>query len=557
MASEPVDPAADRGETTEVTPDVRSLASTPISSDSSSREMGATQLKEQPLETLDEGDRLLLELQQESAERASRKIHRRQRKSVRLATLWYRIGCSKISQTYRRFPGWMAATCAASLAVVLSLFLLLIHMFWSTELDDQNKDVAIERRLADDKSSVDDLDVTAISGDSWDVDGPSPVVAPLQPSDPDSDSQGSLTKKASSSQLAIEISAYLLAGQPDNDEKFIVSSQEYQLPVDGVADFSDELATVDSRWRTFNSLRNGTQARSNDSNADWPSNDEDDLISVSTNSLSDSDVWREVNGKRSRPVTSDVADALLSSLHETHLTMEPVLQDNSLIESDQGGISGWVITNEGPAEIEMLSIEHKIPEGLTLRQGEWNVDQEFHPSDWKFRKLAARASKTVGFSIYPDRTFDSDGQIQEVEQQRVEAKTHVYIAAAVSAETRVDAPHLKLTWSIPEHIKAGSPFVIDFEVENTGKLPVKEICIEADLGEGLEHRYGRRIVYRVGTMVSGQKYKCHMDLTASSAGDFEQAIRLTGDGNVHQHDDVVFEVGKQSTATGQRPAERL
>ncbi|MEX1229772.1 MAG: hypothetical protein WEB58_06010 [Planctomycetaceae bacterium] len=568
MTSEPSDPASGQGEHAErtaekpaVSPVVAttalSLKPPAICNGPKAQEIDPVDPSPTSVDDSDlDDDTALLEMEIDAAAHQSPKKQRR--KSIRLAAIWWQRGCWKIGQTYHRFPGWTAATFAAGVAVVLSLMLLLIHFVWTAGPEDQNLSVAIGDDAAE-SETLDELELIAELGETSEDES-----IAERPSDND-DPFDAKPPKATSPKLAIEMSGYLLAGHPDDDERFVVSSQEFHLPADGVDFPVDELAAADPLWQPFDSIGAGTF-------------EGDDVISVSKNSShGDDELWKEVDGKRSRLASSEEASPLLASLNDIRLTVEPLRADAGSDRNIQGVVSGWIIKNGGSGAVEMLMVDKKLPAGLLMRKGIWQ-EERFVPSDWHMVNLAANSAQTAAFTVHPEPSSEDDrfsavvdpfgGGTERDESHRteptldesrqvVEATARVHVGGAVSAETVVDAPHLKLSWTLPESITAGKLFVIGFEIENTGVVPVGGIRIEADLGEGLKHRYGRRIMYKVGALASGQKCQCQMFLTAETAGEFEQQVRLTADGTLFQEETLSFEAGDSATATGPNDADPL
>jgi len=81
-----------------------------------------------------------------------------------------------------------------------------------------------------------------------------------------------------------------------------------------------------------------------------------------------------------------------------------------------------------------------------------------------------------------------------------------------------DRPHLVLTIGKPGRLPQDQMVSVPMTVVNDGNLVLDEVAIVADVPEELEHRYGRKVHYRLGRMQPGETRQTTLLLTPLVAG---------------------------------------
>ncbi|MFN0196503.1 MAG: hypothetical protein ACKVT0_07140 [Planctomycetaceae bacterium] len=467
---------------------------------------------------------------------------RRRHKAIRLIGLWWRIACWRVGLTLRQFPGWTAAAISGGIAVLLSLILLLIHLFWSPVIQVPADPVAGDGSAGttQDESVVD----TVTEG----TDDDEPFAVKVHPESSNGDG----------SQLDMDIAtARARVQRPNLEEQFAVTSNVSSVNRDQFpkTNGTGDSGTVDddSPWKVA-----GTRTFSEDSR-DGESEFSDDLISASKKTDAEgNEIEREPNEQSLEPsliTSSDVVRPSVRSMQEISLILEPVLieetpspdHEQPASEKSSTSANGWKIRNIGSSSVDELRIEKKIPDGFSLRKGEVGEDQSLEESGWHFADLPVDGIKILGYQIERSRSAKDDvspsaDHNSTRDLQSVLSTVRMHLTAAVGAVTKVGGSQLKLTWSIPKKIAPGRLFIIDYEVQNVGSVAVPNVRIEADLDERLVHRYGQQIFYRVGTLAPGQKYRCQMFLQSPEPGTRQQQLRLVGGTSVFQEENLPFEV---------------
>ncbi len=479
--------------------------------------------------------------------------HKRHRshKAVRLIVLWWRIVCWRVGLTLKQFPGWTAAAISGGIAVLLSLILLLVHLFWSPVIQvpaDPNAGDGSAGKTQGEQSVV---DTRATESDLADHDEPFAVKIQPEKSKTDDlfDDEPELDLNISTARANRRF--------PNLEEQFTVTSNASSVILEEFPRTSDTGASSkfedDSLWKFAGHRKASEDAAKGESELT------EDLISASKKTDGEADeIEHELDEQLLKPsvvASSDEVRPSVRSIQEISLILEPVhLEDTSKPHRERpssgkntANANGWRIRNVGSSSVDEVRIEKKIPDGFTLRKGEVGKDHSLETSSWHFADLPVDGVKILGYQIERSREANDDfspnaEKNSANELQSVLSTVRLHLAAAVGAVTKVGGSQLKLTWSIPKNIVSGRMFIIDYEVQNIGSVAVRDVRIEADLDERLVHRYGQQIFYRVGELTPGQKYRCQMFLQSPQPGTRQQQLRLVGGTSIFQEEDLPFEV---------------
>ena len=100
----------------------------------------------------------------------------------------------------------------------------------------------------------------------------------------------------------------------------------------------------------------------------------------------------------------------------------------------------------------------------------------------------------------------------------VKTNSNIKLASNVSASTEISALNLDVQIKGPEIVVEGDIFPIDFVITNQGDRDQKEVSLDLDLPEGLEHQQGRRLTLKIAQLAPHQSRTFRARVKATKAG---------------------------------------
>ena len=81
-----------------------------------------------------------------------------------------------------------------------------------------------------------------------------------------------------------------------------------------------------------------------------------------------------------------------------------------------------------------------------------------------------------------------------------------------------ERPHLKLSIGRPGRLPADKMVSVPLQVVNDGNVPLEDVVILAEMPDNLEHKYGRKVQYRLGKLQPGEVRQNTLLMTPLAAG---------------------------------------
>ncbi len=137
---------------------------------------------------------------------------------------------------------------------------------------------------------------------------------------------------------------------------------------------------------------------------------------------------------------------------------------------------------------------------------------------WQLDRLRPGEEQTLNVELQPD----GEGSI--------ETTSTVRAYAAVSFQTEVAGPRLKLEVISPERVAVGQPFPIRYRITNTGAAAAEHVLLREDLPSELTHRDGRRLDCDLGTLEPGETREALLTAMAATPGATAHQVKVQADG---------------------------
>lgn len=175
-----------------------------------------------------------------------------------------------------------------------------------------------------------------------------------------------------------------------------------------------------------------------------------------------------------------------------------------------------VVRNVSDETIDELNVSEFIPAEMKVLHADPVASFTGQELAWKFHDLKAGATKKILIQVEAKKA----GMIQSV--------AYVQPVVAIASESYVEAAraNLQLSMSMPDPVPAGDHYPVRYQVRNLGDEDVSDLVLVTDLPLELDHRFGRRLKYEVGTLKAGENREIILQAVADRPGDGIQTAEL-------------------------------
>ncbi|GIX03053.1 MAG: hypothetical protein KatS3mg113_0059 [Planctomycetaceae bacterium] len=176
------------------------------------------------------------------------------------------------------------------------------------------------------------------------------------------------------------------------------------------------------------------------------------------------------------------------------------------IHVGQEGALDLVVKNTGERAVAKVLIEAAFPPIIRLTQAEPKPTVQGEKLQWTIENLGAGAHRTLSVKIIPSRRGD------------LAISTQVQVVTSTQAQFRIDEPQLKLAVKGPQEVWLGDSAAQLLTVQNPGSGVARHVEVTVKLSEGLEHRDGPVLKFRLGSLAPGESQQIRIPLVAVKGG---------------------------------------
>lgn len=190
------------------------------------------------------------------------------------------------------------------------------------------------------------------------------------------------------------------------------------------------------------------------------------------------------------------------------------------------------VRNAGNAVAHDVSVVDSVPQGARFVESVPAATPNAQGIlAWNLGEMAAGEDRTITLQIIPE----VQGEVGSV--------ASVHFAAQASVRTVATLPKIELELEGPPDVLVGSLHQVVVTIRNTGTGMARNVRLEADLPETLQHRSGEaQLVADLGDMPPNHVQRIPLDATAISAGKSVFDFRITSDDGISAEDRMQIEV---------------
>ena len=188
------------------------------------------------------------------------------------------------------------------------------------------------------------------------------------------------------------------------------------------------------------------------------------------------------------------------------------------------------VRNVGATEALNVQVHDRIPMGMRL------VDSTPQPQirgellTWALGGVEPGGERAITIQLVPE----TEGELGSV--------ARVTFEAAASVRTIATRPVLKISQRAPERVLLGQQLELEIEVQNTGTGMARNVILQADIPEGLEHPKGSQLDNLLGNLAPGEIRTQILRLRAVNPGQVTSAVRLVSNGDTQAEHDTQVQV---------------
>jgi uncharacterized repeat protein (TIGR01451 family) len=195
---------------------------------------------------------------------------------------------------------------------------------------------------------------------------------------------------------------------------------------------------------------------------------------------------------------------------------------NGDINVGQECLCELLVKNTGTVTTNDVIVDAYFPQDVRISSTEPRSTESSDHLSWKLASLEPGDEQTIHISLIPSRRGD------------LATTAYVRFTGAASGLFRVQEPMLKLSVEGPDEVVLGEPVPQTVIVSNPGSGVAKNVVIEAQLPEGLEHPRGDRLVMEIGAINPGETRKVRLALAAVAGGSQQIKIEALADATPKQ-----------------------
>jgi uncharacterized repeat protein (TIGR01451 family) len=193
------------------------------------------------------------------------------------------------------------------------------------------------------------------------------------------------------------------------------------------------------------------------------------------------------------------------------------------------------VRNRGTAALAELTVEERIPSGMSLAGSSPAGTVQGRAVRWEFTGLEPETEKTIKISLKSDRV--------PAEPALSVPEIHVRRELPPPAGTA----SLRLKMEAPSRLQNGQTGIVRFFVMNDGSAPARQVQISTDLPSHLSHPRGPALIQDLGTIAAGETRVVDLKVKAVGTGSSEQRATVTAAGNLKQQSAVKISVQDRAT----------
>lgn len=177
-----------------------------------------------------------------------------------------------------------------------------------------------------------------------------------------------------------------------------------------------------------------------------------------------------------------------------------------------------LVKNEGTSSAFDVSVEETLSPLASLVDFSPRGEVIENHLYWKIAQLAPNEEREFQVKVFLDQTGN------------VKTNSNIKLASNVTASTEISALNLDVQIKGPETVSEGDIFAMDFVITNQGTRTQKEVSLDLDLPEGLEHQQGRRLTLNIDELQSNQSRTFHARVKATKKGAVTSQATLIAQG---------------------------
>lgn len=165
-----------------------------------------------------------------------------------------------------------------------------------------------------------------------------------------------------------------------------------------------------------------------------------------------------------------------------------------------------VVRNICASQVQQVLVRVKVPSGMNILATEPKAVSESNLLVWELGTLAPRQEKTL--------------QMRLQAETRGEAMPQAWVTFTGSSSLRIKIrePKLVLKAQATDKVLLGDAATIVLTVTNPGDGSAEQVKVHAELGDGLEHKSGKRVDFVVGTLAPGESRSATLVCGTKSVG---------------------------------------
>ncbi|QDT96324.1 DUF11 domain-containing protein [Gimesia aquarii] len=194
-----------------------------------------------------------------------------------------------------------------------------------------------------------------------------------------------------------------------------------------------------------------------------------------------------------------------------------------------------LVKNQGTSPAYNVQIDEELSPATSLVDVSPSAEVKQNHLYWNIARLDPDEERELKIKVF----LDQEGN----------AKTNsiIRLASKVTASTDISAPRLAVQMTGPDVVTEGEIFPLDFIVSNQGRHDQREVALNLDLPEGLEHAEGQRLTLKIDQLAARESRTLRARVKATKSGLVTSQATLAAQGISHEQTSLKQKIVERKT----------